>query len=425
MVAIRPFCALRYNPEQISDLSEVIAPPYDVISPEHQERLYQASPYNVVRLILSRQFPRDTPTDNRYTRARRDFEAWRKAGVLVADPIPSLYLIQHTFSDEGQRRSRLGFIALLELGEDIERQVYRHETTLASPREDRMKLLEAVPANLSPIFCVYPDAQGFIHSVLQAQTLEAPPLARAAFNGDMVQVWALTDTRLIHAVADRLRSIAVFIADGHHRFEVACGKRTQYSHVMSYFVSMADPSLIVRPIHRIIWHPALARLDAIRQICQLEPAPDLPSVLQWLQHGPPSSETAEGAGAPHGRFGYSDGNALYHATVHPDRLGRWLSAPSMPGPVAALDVSILHGLILPALTGAAPGSDRQALVTYTPRATEALETVARARGSSMWLLRSIPVDQIYALAAQGLTLPPKSTYFSPKVPSGLTIHSLA
>lgn len=425
MVAVLPFRALRYNPEQISDLSEVIAPPYDVISPEHQERLYQASPYNVVRLILSRQFPHDTPTENRYTRARRDFEVWRKAGVLVADPIPALYLIQHTFSDEGKRRSRLGFIALLELGERNERQVYRHETTLASPREDRRKLLEAVPANLSPIFCLYPDAQGLIQSTLQAQVLQAPQLARAAFNGDTVQVWALTDTRLTQELTDRLRSVAVFIADGHHRFEVACGARAQYGQVMSYFVSMADPSLIVRPIHRIVRHPATAHLDAIRRICRLEPAPDLPSVFQRLQHGPPSSEAAEGAGALHGRFGYSDGNALYHATVHPDRLGQWLSEPSMPGPVAALDVSILHGLILPALTGAVPDGDGQALVTYTTGATEALDTVARTRGSSMWLLRGIPVDQMYVLAAQGLTLPPKSTYFSPKVPSGLTIHLLA
>lgn len=430
MVAIRPFCALRYNPEQVSDLSEVIAPPYDVISPERQERLYQASPHNVVRLILGQQSPHDTATENRYTRARRDFEAWRTTGVLVADPTPSLYLVQHTFTDDGQRRSRLGFIALLELGEGIEHQVYRHETTLATPREDRMRLLEAVPANLSPIFCVYPDAKGLIHSALQAQTLQAPTLARAAFNGDTVQLWALTDTRLIQEVADRLQSVAVFIADGHHRFEVACGKRTQYGRLMSYFVSMADPALIARPLHRIVEPRATADLEAVRRLCRLEPVPDVPSLCRWLQHADHPRGELEEQARPKGRFGYCDGKTLYQATLHPDRLHQWLSAPSMPAPVAALDVSLLHRVILPTLgvsssPHATTGVDQAARVSYTPHATEAVEAVTRGRGASAWLLRRIPLPEIYALAVQGMTLPPKSTYFDPKVPSGLTIHPLA
>ena len=158
MPILEPFRALRYQPERVQGLSRVLAPPYDVISPAQQDALYHASPYNAVRLILGKQAPTDTDADSRYTRARRDFDAWRASGVLSQDAAPALYLIEHTFPQDGQRRTRLGFLALLRFTDPIERAVYRHEATLAAPKVDRTKLLEAIPANLEPIFCVYPDA---------------------------------------------------------------------------------------------------------------------------------------------------------------------------------------------------------------------------------------------------------------------------
>ncbi|MBI3996264.1 MAG: DUF1015 domain-containing protein [Candidatus Omnitrophica bacterium] len=408
MVAIRPFKALRYNPETIPDLTAVISPPYDVIDPDQQEQLYRASPYNVIRLILGKEYPNDTAQENRYARAQRDFTAWRDARILLRDAAAALYLIEHTFEDQGQPRTRLGFIALLELVDGIEQHVYRHEATLAAPKADRTRLLEAVPANLEPIFCVYPDEGGAIQAALKQVTAQRDGAMRATINGESVRVWAITDPALIEQVKRHLASVAVLIADGHHRFEVAYGHRRQYGALMSYFVSMAEPSLVVRPIHRIVTAQATNGDRALRQLCQLEPAPHLPALLTQL-----AQETGQGV------FGYTDGKQLYNVKVRSDQLAQWLIAPAVPLPLAALDVSLLHGLILPGM-----GLNNDA-VRYTADAAGAFEAVKTGQGRAAWLLRGIPLTQVYALAAQGLRLAPKSTYFYPKVPSGLTINSFA
>ncbi len=422
MVAIRPFRALCYDPALVGDLSRVIAPPYDVIDPQGQERLYQASPYNIVRLILGKESAADTEQDSRYTRARRDFQAWREGGIFRRDQAPALYLVAHAFGEEADRRTRLGFIAVLELNDSTLRSVYRHEATLAGPKADRTKLLEALPASLEPIFCVYPDAGGTTQAFLQELTRRTAPAAQAAINGEEIRLWAVTEPATVQRVTAALESTAVLIADGHHRFEVAFAHRSRYAGVMSYFVSMEDPALLVRPIHRVVAHPRSADIQALRMCCRLEPARDLPEVLQWL--GDPGS-SGPVSQSEQGRFGYADGRALYRVTLNPEPRARWLMAPPVPLPLAALDVSILHGLILPTLGVVAShvhAGGEERVVRYTADAAQALETVTRGEARSAWLLRAIPLPQVYALAAQGLSLPPKSTYFYPKVPSGLTIN---
>ena len=403
MVAIRPFRALRYNPELAPDLSQVIAPPYDVIGSQEQERLYQASPYNVIRLILGNASAADTEQDNRYTRAQRDFAAWRESRVLREDAAPALYLIRHAYADRGQPRSRLGFIALLNVDESTPRAVYRHEHTLAAPKADRTKLLEAVPASLEPIFCVYPDEQGATQAALEALARQQPPTATGAINGEAVELWAITTPSHIEAIVRTLASTAVLIADGHHRFEVAYASRERYGAVMTYFVSMADPGLVLRPIHRTVAAPA-ADLPILRELCELAPSRDEAALSRWLEQG-------EGQG----RFGYYDGTTLHEVTVRAEQLARWLMAPPVPLPLAALEVSLLHSLILPRAGGGE--------VRYTADVAHAIRSVDDGDARSAWLLRGIPLPQVYALAAQGLTMPPKSTYFYPKVPSGLTIHA--
>ncbi len=406
MVAIHPFRAWRYNPDVAGQLDAVLSPPYDVISPEEQDRLYQASPYNVVRLILGKSYPTDTDAENRYTRAQREFAAWRERRALQPDPVPALYLVEQAFRDGGAERSRLGFIALLALDGPMERQVFRHEATLAAPKQDRTRLLEALPANLEPIFCVYPDAGGRLQERLRRLTAAAPTM-QAALPGETIRCWALTDPTVIEEAARHLASVSVLIADGHHRFEVACAHRDRYGALMTCFVSMADPALVVRPIHRIVQHEGSGAAHALQALCRVEPAADLAACLRWL-----------GDAGEAGRFGYYDGRTLSQAAVTPERLARWLRSPSVPQPVAGLDVSLLHELILPQLVPTA-GPIR---CTYAADAAEALQAVDRGEGCCAWLLRGIPLPQVYALAAQGLALPPKSTYFYPKVPSGLTIN---
>jgi len=406
MPAIRAFRGLRYNPARVPELSDVLAPPYDVIDAAQQERLYGASAYNIVRLILGKPHPTDTPERTWHARAALDFAAWRSEQILREDAAPALYLVAHTFDAAGEARCRLGFIALLELNAEVKRLVHRHEATLEAPKQDRTRLLEAVPANLSPIFCVYPDPQAATQTRLE-QLTQAAPAATATMQGDTIRLWMITDPRTIEAITRALSAAAVLIADGHHRFEVAYAKRERYPVLMSYFVSMEDPALVVQPIHRVVHHPI--PMERLRAWCIIEPVRDLNSLLQWLHEEPGQ-----------GCFGCWDGRQLYRVRLRPDRLAHWLLAPPIPRPLAALDVSLLHQWLLPQLYDQATPA-----LHYTADASVAVRTTANGTtNTSAWLLRPIPLPQVYALAAQGLTLPPKSTYFYPKVPSGLVLNPL-
>ena len=413
MAAIRPFQARRYNPQLVGDLSRVIAPPYDVIDVEEQEQLYRASPYNIVRLILGKPYPNDTKEENRYTRAERDFAAWRDSRILQPDSRPAVYLLQHAFRDtDGLTRIRLGFIALLQFSEAIEQTAYRHEATLAAPKEDRTRLLQAIPANLEPIFCIYPDDGGKLQTILRTLITQAAPAASARLHDQTIRLWTVPATDVIQTIASHLAGVNVLIADGHHRFEVAYANRKRYNAVMSYFVSMAEPSLVVRPIHRLVLKTDQAARSKLEELCVIEPVDDSAAVLRWLHE--------EGG---EGRFGFRDHQRLYRVSVRPEPLARWLMAPTVPLPLATLDVSILHGLILPHL-GLSEASNGT-MVRYTADAAEAMETVSVGEAQSAWLLRGIPLTQVYALASAQLSLPPKSTFFYPKVPSGLTVNPFA
>jgi len=403
MVAVAPFRALRYDAEVVEDLSRVIAPPYDVIGPDDQTRLYDASPYNVVRLILGRDGPGDTPQENRYTRARRAFEAWGTNGVFRQDEAASFSLLEHEFVWDGRPYRRLGFLGLLQLDDAVDRWVLRHEATLDSPKADRARLLEAVPANLSPIFCVFPDPERRVHRVLEAAVQNGPLWATVTVGGEIVRVRRLTDETLHRQIAERLAHTKVLIADGHHRFEVARAHRARYGAVMAYFVSMEDPGLLIRPLHRLV-PGSRAGLSALQSWCRVESERDASAVLAWMDGT--SAEAAFGC--------YAEGR-WHRVTITESRVAQWLMNPTVPLPVAGLDVVMLHELIFPAL-----GVEGQ--VRYTPDPEAAAEAVERRACQMAWLVRGVPIHRVYAIADQGVTLPPKSTFFYPKVPSGLAFN---
>ncbi len=402
MATLKPFQALRYAPAA-GDLSALLAPPYDVITPTEQEALYAASPHNVVRLILGRQHPTDTDADNRYTRARADFLAWRREGVLEQDAAAALYAVKQTFADPaGARRTRLGVIALLDLEAGVA-DVLKHERTLAGPKADRTKLLEAVRANLEPVFLVYPDEAGRMQQAL-GDACAGPPTATGRVGAEEVQCWALQGPDLAAAFERHLAASPLLIADGHHRFEVAAANRGRCRGLMAYCVSMADPALVVHPIHRLLDGPI--DLDVLAATCDVEPVADGPAALAWVQR----------QGAAQGCFGYCAGSAAYRIQVRSEARTRWMAGSGQPQGLAALDVSVLHGLVLPA-AGVAPEQ-----VRYTGKPADVWTALQEGTAQAAWLLREIPLPTVYQLARAGHVMPPKSTYFDPKVPSGLTFY---
>ncbi|MBI3088191.1 MAG: DUF1015 domain-containing protein [Candidatus Omnitrophica bacterium] len=410
MAAIAPFRALRYNLDVVGDLSAVVAPPYDVISPQQQDALYQASPYNVVRLILGKESPADRASDNRYTRARQTLDEWRARGVLVQDDAPAFYLCEHAFTWEGRRFTRAGFLARLEFDGSVPDHVLAHEATFDAPKADRARLLEAVQANLSPVFCVLSDPARTVAGLMD-QEQRQPPLMTVKVGEEAVRLWALTDPALIRRIQQHVAGAKVLIADGHHRFAVALAHRHLCPGVMSYFAWAEDPALLMQPIHRVIRLPGEAEAAwqaQLAKLCVVEPAGSLEEVTRWLA-------SSDGQG----RFGCYAQGRFARVRLRDEVLAEWLLHPSVPLALAGLDVTILHQMLLPGLCESA-GLPSTTLPLYTPRPAEA---VAAAReGGCAFLLRPMRLSQVFALAQQGFTLPQKTTYFHPKALSGLVLN---
>ena len=221
MADIRAFRAFRYDLGRVGTLGDVVAPPYDVIDPALQQALYDRSPYNVVRLILNKEEPTDTATENRYTRAARCLREWQHDGILAQDSARALYVYHQEFEVESQRYTRRGFLARVRLERFGEGNIYPHEETLAGPKADRLKLFQATAMNLSPVFGLFPDEAGEVQGVLDRAVGRALPLEATDHLGVVNRLWPVSDQRAVSAVTGLTGPKPIFIADGHHRYETA------------------------------------------------------------------------------------------------------------------------------------------------------------------------------------------------------------
>ncbi len=268
MAAISPFCAWRYAPEQVP-VGQAVTQPYDKITPAMQERYYQASPYNLVRIILGKRLGSDTATESVYTRAAASFQNWRQTGILKQDPAPSLYRYSQTFAVPGSksRAERRGFIGLGRIEEYSAGVVFRHEQTLAKPKADRLDLLRATRGHFGQIFMLYSGA-GKVDALLDSASSGANPDIEVTDEYDVLhRVWKISDPAVVTAAQDQMRDQKLIIADGHHRYETALAYRNEearrqaappgasapYDHVMMTFVDMDLPGLVVLPTHRAVF----------------------------------------------------------------------------------------------------------------------------------------------------------------------------
>ena len=265
MADIRAFRAFRYDLGRVGALGDVIAPPYDVIDPALQQALYGRSPYNVIRLILNRESPADTASDNRYARSARCLKEWLADDVLVRDSDQTLYAYHQDFEVEGRRHTRRGFMARVRLEPFGTGRIYPHEQTLAGPKADRLKLFHATAMNLSPVFGLYPDPGGEVTAALERATSHKLPLQATDHLGVVSKLWPVADQAVVSAVTGLLGPKPVFIADGHHRYETGLHYRDDLkangavrdddhpaNFILMMLVSMSDPGLIILPTHRLI-----------------------------------------------------------------------------------------------------------------------------------------------------------------------------
>ena len=265
MADIRAFRAFRYDLGRVGALSDVVAPPYDVINEEQQQELYDQSDYNSIRLILSKELPDDTESENRYTRTARLLKEWIAEDILIQDTSAGLYVYHQEFEWEGQTHIRRGYLARVRLEPFGEGKIYPHEETMPGPKADRLKLITATQMNLSPIFGMYPDHDNEIQLALDDAVGQALPLEAKDHLGVINRLWAVTDEEVISHVKGLMGNKPIFIADGHHRYETGLRyleerrKQGDVAHeeaapcfIMMMLVSMSDPGLIIQPTHRLL-----------------------------------------------------------------------------------------------------------------------------------------------------------------------------
>jgi uncharacterized protein (DUF1015 family) len=432
MPEIEAFRGLRYDMGHVGSLSDVVAPPYDVINPALQEELYKKHPCNVVRLILNRIEREDDEANNRYIRAGKFLKSWREEGVLFEEADPAIYVYHQEFEALGQTFIRKGFMARIRLERFGEGKIFPHEQTLPKAKADRMMLTAVCKANLSQIFGLYPDETCEVQGALDAAVAEKTPLVAVDHLGVTHRMWPVTDVSVIAAVTGMMGRKPIFIADGHHRYETACNYKDQVydsgflspdhpaNCVLMHCVAMDDPGLAVLPTHRLL--PGVPDLDATELAEKLG---DLFTTRDAGEGPSAANEVWEDVETTDRQ----DTMALYTK-----KDGRWTILQLTEAGQAKMDeiavdrdpvwrqlgVSILHRLVIETLV--APGKAIQP--KYVHLVEEVMEGIESGEYPIAALVMPATVQHIRQISMAAERMPAKSTYFYPKLLSGLVINPL-
>ncbi len=418
MPDIRPFRGVLYNPQKIKDIAQVVTEPYDVISTLEQRAYYKTHPYNIIRLILGKQYSTDNSKNNQYTRAAKYFADWQKRDILLCDEKEGIYIYTQSFPYNNKRRTRTGFIVLLKLEDFAKSTILPHENTNSRAVQERLELLKAVRANTSPIFAMFVDEQGKINKLLNQ--FKRDHRSYIAIKKDRVlhRIWRMSDKGKIRTVRNLLlKGKQIFIADGHHRYEAALNykmrmqrkkkpsrKSTSFNYVMTYLVATADPGLAILPTHRVIriktpfkLQELIKNLSKIFQVHKFSTSDELSSYMS-------ARRTGRIFGAYFGK------NKFYGLRLKDAKAG-----------YKFLDVTILHSVVIEGIGSLIPSQEH---IYYTRDGQEAIRLVEKGKYQAAFFLRPSTVTQVKRVAKSGKKMPHKSTYFYPKLLTGLVINKL-
>jgi uncharacterized protein (DUF1015 family) len=417
MADVQPLRTLRYDPGTAGELGDLIAPPYDVIDDELRAELAGRSAHNVVEL--------DLPES--YEGAAAKLDEWRESGVLVEEDEPAMWVLRQDYTaPDGSARTRTGFFARVRVEDYGPGRIRPHERTHPGPTEDRLKLTRATRANLSPIFTLYPDAGGAARDTLQRAADDEPFAEVTDHEGTRNTLWRLADPERIAALQTALADAELLIADGHHRYETArvyadeIGGEGDHRYVLMLLVALEDPGLLVFPTHRLLTGlkddtaKQLAIRDVARRDFEIEPLDD-PQELE-----PP-------AGDGRVMFGYMDSflKQPFRMTLKDQQIADEALA-GMPEPYRRLDTAVLEAIVLRgALAMSEDDISHLRGLDYSKDLPDAIERVESGAADAGFFMRATPVDQVREVAAAGESMPPKSTYFYPKVPTGLLFNPLS
>jgi uncharacterized protein (DUF1015 family) len=439
MATILPFKGLRYNSEKIKDISKVITPPYDVISEKERDDYYQLHPDNIIRLILSKELPGDDQSSNKYTRSAEFFDTWRKEEILKEEADPAIYIYAQEFTLSGKKYIRRGFISLVKLEDFQTGEIYPHEHTLAKPKEDRMNLMKACDANLSQVFTFFEDEDATISSFLHKVSEGDPDIDFTDIYGVNNSLWAIKDKAVIEVLIAQMKGRALFIADGHHRYETALfyrdlvngTKKEQNSngdspadYIMMMCVSMEDPGLVILPTHRLARNvkdlnpeKLKSSLNEVFAISDLGSDCDAETLTQKLSEDSHKHKIAMYIGEGDKKF--------YILTLRDEKL----LDPILTGEYVewkSIDTGILHGVIFDRVLGIqAKNISKSENVKYNQGVEDSVTRVNKGEYQIAFFLNPTKIGQIKEIATKRHKMPPKATYFYPKLMTGMVVRHIS
>ncbi len=431
MATVRPFRGVRYNPNKIRDLSQVVCQPYDRVRYGLQEKYYDLHPYNMVRITKGKEEEGDRADgDNVYTRANDYYRAWLDSGHLLHDGDPAFYVYRQTFTlSNGTELTRSAFVAALELVEFEAGVVLPHERTLSGPKVDRLNLMRATAANFGQIFMLYPDPENRINAIFDVAVNERPPDldVREMFEKEVLQqVWVVNDGEVLaQIVAEMAPKAGLIIADGHHRYETALNYRNEmrekhreapanagFNYRMVTLVSMDDPGLTILPTHREINNYRIKTTEQIladaAPYFEVQPMPDRGALEAAMVETGPTDR----------RIGLYDGGYHLLRLRNPETMEQ--IAPERAREWRLLDVSILHELLIERIMGISKEKvEAKENIDYHRDLDLAMERVDAGEAQCVFIMNPTSIAEVKACSEKGEKMPQKSTDFYPKVITGL------
>lgn len=421
MTEIRPFQGIHYNPEKISNPSKVMCPPYDVISVAQQDGFHNKNEHNFIRLEHAKDKAGDNAEQNKYTRAKDILNQWLSSGVLVQDENPAIYYYRQEYKVQGERHSRLGFIAAMKIQDAKDSKIFPHENTHAAAKEDRFKLWTSVGANLSPIFVCFSDRERKVEKIFITHLAVTKPLFDVTDDDGVKHLfWKLDDPKLVSQIVASLSNQSLFIADGHHRYEVACEIRRQkiakigkptgqepFNYVMTYFTNIDSRDLKIFPMHRIVTKlpGQLSFLEEFFRMDRIKAKNDFMVLLAK-------------AGQNEHAFGlYTKEGYMLLRLKNKSLIDKVIQEGSKD--YRRLDATILKYFVFDKL-----GVKSEDII-YTKDSIEVITQVDEGIADAGFIMNPVKISQLKAVALNGEKMPPKTTYFYPKVLSGLVSHKIA
>lgn len=427
----KPFCAHYYNLKKNPHLETVVTPPYDVINKEMQNDFYKRSDYNFVRIDLTKE-----EGEARYTVAQKVYENWIKENILVRDETPAFYFHHQTFTlPSGESMTRKGFFGVRKIEDFSEGGIKPHEKTLDGPKTDRLKLTRAVHANLSPIFSLYSDSQKKIDRLVEKTKQTKPIFDFKTIEGEKHEVWKVVDMQICQEISKIIDDQPLFIADGHHRYETALNYRNEmrakpgnsegalFEDVMMYFSNRNDEGLIILPIHRALHH--LAHFSIQTLLAKLE------GTFQIKPYGALSPQEMTDFLAKEGKEAHAyflvtkDADKNYLVSISHEDWAKHPLTQIISKSLLDLDVTVLHRLVFEELLGISQEAQaKQENIIYWKDTEKAVGETRKGKCDVTFLLNPTGVQDMENVAMAGEKMPQKSTYFYPKILSGLVIYSL-